>query len=90
MTLEATTSQDLRQRVSDAIDAARDELIAVSRDIHSHPELNYEEHYSAAALADSLEAHGFAVQRGVGGVETAFSATIEGNREGPTVALLAE
>jgi len=90
MTQATTISSDLRARVSDAVDAARDELIAVSHDVHSHPELNYEEHYSAAALADSLESNGFAVERGVGGVETAFSATIEGNGDGPTIALLAE
>ena len=90
MAQAATISNDLRDRVSAAIEAKRDELIAVSRDVHSHPELNYQEHHSAAAIADNLEANGFAVQRGVGGVETAFSATIEGNGDGPTVALLAE
>ena len=90
MTSGPTVPDDLRNRVSAAIDAKRDELIAVSHDIHSHPELNYLEHHSAAAMADSLEANGFDVERGVGGVETAFSATIDGNGDGPTVALLAE
>ena len=78
-------------RVTAAIDELRDELIDISLDIHSHPELNYEEHYSSAVLTEALERHGFEVETGVGGVETAFRATIEGGAgDGPTVAFLAE
>jgi amidohydrolase len=77
--------------ISQAVDALRDELIEVSRDVHAHPELNYEERYSSALLCDVLERHGFRVERGVGGVETAFRATIAGRGgPGPTVAFLAE
>ena len=74
-----------------AIDAAREELVAMAVDIHAHPELNYQEHHAAKLLSDTLEQHGFAVERGVGGVETAFRATLEGGGgDGPTVAILAE
>ena len=46
---------------------------------------------AAKLLADTLEQHGFQVERGVGGVETAFRGTLEGGGgDGPTVALLAE
>ena len=75
-------------RVVAAVDAKRDELIAISRDIHAHPELNYEERYAAGALADALGRWGFRVERGAGGVETAFRATAGSGR--PTVAFLAE
>ena len=79
------------ERVIGAIDEARDELVEVSRDIHAHPELNYQETYSAAALAAALERHGFSVTLGVGGVETAFRAEAQGQGgDGPTVAFLAE
>ena len=67
-----TTQQPYADLVKAAIDEARDELVAVSKDIHAHPELNYQETYSSAALATALERHGFSVERGVGGVETAF------------------
>ena len=78
-------------KVTGAIDGARDKLVDISMDIHSHPELNYEEHYSSKALADALEGFGFDVERGVGGVETAFSATLDGaGGDGPTVAFMAE
>jgi len=77
--------------VIQAIESLREELRETSLDIHAHPELNYQEHHAAALLADSLERHGFQVERGIGGVETAFSGTIVGGGgDGPTVALLAE
>jgi amidohydrolase len=79
------------ETIVQAVEELREELVETSMDIHAHPELNYEERHAAAVLADSLERHGFKVERGVGGVETAFRATIEGGRgDGPTVALLAE
>jgi amidohydrolase len=65
--------------------------VEVSLDIHAHPELNYEEQHAAALLSGTLEKHGFQVERGVGGVETAFTATLPGGGgDGPTVAILAE
>ena len=55
---------DLKQNefvaaVSAAVDELSDELIRVSKDVHAHPELNYEEFYSSALLADTMERHGF-------------------------------
>ena len=74
-----------------AIDKSRQALFDLSRDIHSHPELNYQEYYSSNALAGFLENRGIQVERGIGGLETAFSATISGGAgEGPTIAVLAE
>jgi amidohydrolase len=79
------------RHVTRAVEALRHELTDISLDIHAHPELNYQEHPAARVLADALERHGFRVERGVGGVETAFRAVIEGEQgDGPTVALLAE
>jgi amidohydrolase len=77
--------------VTRTVEALRQELVDISLDIHAHPELNYQEHHAAQVLADALERHGFQVERGVGGVETAFRGVIQGaNGDGPTVALLAE
>jgi amidohydrolase len=77
--------------VTHAVDALRQELVDISLDIHAHPELNYQEFHAVAVLADALERHGFQVERGVGGVETAFRAVMTGgDGDGPTVALLAE
>lgn len=58
-----------------AVDAAADELVRLSRDIHAHPELCFEEHQAAGWATAMLEGAGFAVERGVGGLDTAFTAT---------------
>ena len=82
---------DLAAKSNTAIEASRQALFDLSRDVHAHPELNYEEYYSADALAVFLEQHNFPVERGIGGVDTAFRATIPGGAgEGPTIAVLAE
>jgi hippurate hydrolase len=43
------------------------EFIRLRRDIHRHPELGFEEHRTAALVADKLEGWGYAVERGIGG-----------------------
>ena len=77
-------------RVAAAIEAAWPELEAFALDLHAHPELMFEEHRSAAALADALRSAGFEVETGVGGLETAFLARHRFGPGGPRVALLAE
>ena len=65
------------------------DLTMLSRDIHSHPELAYQERHALAAVADFLERRGHRVERGIGGLETAFRTRV-GPATGPAVALLAE
>ncbi len=90
-TEQAGSNSALTETATKAIDAAREELFGIALDIHAHPELNYQEFHAAKLLSDTLEAHDFAVERGIGGVETAFRATLEGGAgDGPTVAVLAE
>ena len=86
-----TTKEILSEAAFQAIDDARPELVGVALDIHAHPELNYQEQYAVGLLSGTLEQHGFQVERGVGGVDTAFTATLSGEAgDGPTVAVLAE
>jgi len=64
------------------------ELIALSGEIHSDPELAYREEHAAARIRDLLVKHGHGVEMGIGGLATAFRARV--GPEGPSVALLAE
>jgi amidohydrolase len=79
----------LKREVCEAVEAMREALVEMSRSIHAEPELAFEEHRASALLADALRDAGLDVQRGVAGLETAFSAEF-GPSEAPCVALLAE
>jgi len=84
-------SSDLTRRragIAGAVAAASAELRALSLDIHSHPELRFEEHHAHATLTDFLDRRGFIVERGAFGLPTAFRA-VAGSGS-PTVAVLCE
>jgi len=55
------------KQVEPAMVAQLDALAALRRDIHAHPELGFEEHRTAALVAEQLSAWGIAVHRGLGG-----------------------
>ena len=80
---------DLKQDIVQAVDRLGGELEQLSHRIHAHPELAYQEVQACGWLAEFLARQGFKVETGVGGVETAFRATIE-TGEGPTIAVLCE
>lgn len=63
-----------------------DELIAWRRDFHAHPELGFEEHRTAAKVAEVMESLGYRVRTGVG--RTGVVAEL--GERGPTVALRAD
>lgn len=77
-----------KQRIDEFVDAVAGDLIKASHDIHARPELAYEERYASARLADLIEAHGIAVERGAFGVETAFVA--RAGTRGPNVIVCCE
>src|SRR5579863_8190083 len=54
--------------------SARDGLIALSRRIHAHPELGFEEEKASSWLCESLADAGFAVEKGICDLPTAFRA----------------
>ncbi len=83
-----TATDTAKERARLAIEAADADLRQISLDIHSHPELNFEEHHAHEVLTSYLEARGFQVTRGAFGMPTAFSA-IAGSGS-PTIAILCE
>lgn len=64
-------------------EALREELIALRRDFHMHPELAFEEVRTAGIVAEELNALGLEVQTGVG--KTGVVGVLEGDGNGPTV-----
>ena len=79
----------LKQRAAARVDTLRPELEALSLDIHANPEIGFQERASARKLTAMLGQHGFSVEQGAGGLETAFRAEHHGGK-GPTVAILGE
>jgi amidohydrolase len=69
---------DARAAARERIERAREQLLDLSHRIHAHPELGMQEERACAWLSEALGGAGFAVERGVGGLDTAFSA-----RSGP-------
>ena len=65
-----------------------DELAAVRRDLHAHPELAFEEVRTAGVVAERLRALGIEARTGVG--KTGVLATLGGARPGKTVLLRAD
>src|ERR1700719_3557666 len=79
---------DAHAEIARAIDNYRDKVVALSHEIHEHPELKFEEHFASDLLSKAASELGLEVERKVGGLKTAFRAEFGGR--GPTVAILAE
>ena len=62
------------EQATEAIASKIPQLTALSHDLHANPELCFAEHHAADEITQLLESEGFAVQRGVGELPTAFDA----------------
>lgn len=82
-------TSDLEDRARLAAAAAGETMVALSHDLHAHPELAMEEIHAHDLLADTLERAGFDVTRHAYDVETAFRAEL-GSGSGPHVVICAE
>ncbi len=80
----------LKETMFQNIDGMREEMTAMADDIFDHPEIGLEEHHAAQVLTGWLEKEGFAVERGVAGVPTAFRAIYKNGEGGPNIGLLCE
>jgi amidohydrolase len=78
------------ERLLEAVERAAPEALALARWMTLHPELALEEHGASARYRSWLEARGFSMEAGSGGLDTAFVARC-GRPDAPLrVALLAE
>ncbi|MFV9506865.1 MAG: M20 metallopeptidase family protein [Oscillochloridaceae bacterium umkhey_bin13] len=67
-------------------EALRDELVAIRRDLHMHPELGFQEVRTARMVAEKLGTLGYEVQTGVG--TTGVVGLLQGGQPGERTVLL--
>jgi hypothetical protein len=77
-------STQLREELKAHIEALAPQIVALSQDIHAHPEVGYQEFYAADAVAKLLQAHGIEVERASFGMETSLRAQIGGEAATPS------
>jgi len=85
----AETISELKRQVCADVDKRKSDLIEISRQIHAHPETNFEERFAHKILTDYIADQKLAVTRGAYDLDTAFDVSISGG-SGPTVAVLCE
>ena len=83
---------DLKARATAAVEANRDEILALSRAIHADPEPAFEEHRAAARVAAAIAGHGYVVEHPAGRLATAVRGRLAGGLgpNGPRIGVLAE
>ena len=88
MVKKALAKSELKARIGKQVEYHRHELIELSLRIHANPELGFREEKASTWLTGYLEKNGFQIEKGVGGLPTAFKAVYGSG--GPVIALLAE
>ena len=80
----------IHESIKQRIDEVSEELISASHAIHANPELAFKEFFACETLTNALEHHDIKTEKAVYSLETSFEAKLNTDREGPTVAILAE
>ncbi|HLS62730.1 MAG TPA: M20/M25/M40 family metallo-hydrolase [Ruania sp.] len=88
--MTSTPPTTLAGSIRERAESLADQLDAFSRDLYAHPELGYREFYALEAFAAALGEAGIPVERGAGGIPTAFTAQLGTRTSGPQVAITAE
>lgn len=85
----AVTAQK-RLQIEKTVDRLSGRLLDISHQIHARPEIGNEEFFASRTLIDLLEEFGFEVEKHISSYDTGFIASYKGEKEGPTIAYLAE
>jgi amidohydrolase len=78
----------LKAEVSRQVEQQRRELVELSLKIHANPELGFKEERASVWLTDYLARNSFQIEKGIGGLSTAFKATYGSSK--PVIALVGE
>ncbi len=76
------------QKIYQLSEKVEPEIIAIRRDIHAHPELAFQEHRTAAIVADYFRRLGLEVRTGIGG--TGVLGVLKGSLPEPVLAIRAD
>ncbi|MFF2752212.1 M20 family metallopeptidase [Psychrobacillus sp. NPDC058041] len=79
-----------RDIITNSIEQNRELYIQTSQEIHANPEIGNKEFYASAKHVEILKNAGFEVTTAVAGHETSFFAVKDSDKEGPSIAYLAE
>ena len=82
---EAKARSITPERIKARIQAGHMDTVAVRRHLHAHPELSFQEHATAAYIAERLEAMGIDVRRNIAG--TGVIGVVNGAGPGRVVCL---
>jgi len=74
--------------ISPEVEARCNDMVALRRDLHQHPELGFQETRTAGVVAERLRALGYTVCTGLG--KTGVTGFLKGGRPGKTVLLRAD
>ncbi len=77
-------------KINEITNSIFNDLKELNEFIYHNPELGYEEFKSSKAHIDLLKKYGFTVEEEYLGIKTAFRAYYRSQKEGPTIAYLAE
>ena len=79
---QSSLPNELVKDITSLVDADKDRLVKIFKDIHQNPELGFMETRMAAVVADELQSLGYEVKTGIG--KTGVTAVLN-NDEGPVV-----
>ena len=80
-----------KARLSAEVEALAGDLYTVSEFLYQNPEVGFQEFKACEFLSEFLGKQGFEIERGAGGIKTAFLARPSGRgKTRPTIAFLAE
>lgn len=80
----------MKETIIEQIDRYRDDFYNISIYIGENPELGHEEFKACAVLTEALQKHDFQVDIGICNLPTAFTATFDSGKPGPSIGFMAE
>jgi metal-dependent amidase/aminoacylase/carboxypeptidase family protein len=77
-------SARLKSQICAFLDEMSDLIIGLSQEIHSNPELSFQEYNAVKSICERMKNAGFEIEQNIGGLKTAFRAIHTAQSTGPT------